>query len=205
MTIIDISPLISENTAVWPGDTPFSKKINMRIEDGDPVNLSSIASTLHLGAHIDAPSHIMAQGTTIDNQPLDIYYGKCQLIEVKVNPGKHILPDDIKDEIKAERILLKSESAKSTADFNNLYHGLSGELIEYFYANNVRLIGVNTPSVDAFEDESLPVHKQMCGYHMVIIEGLVLDNVEPGIYTLIAFPLKIKAAEASPVRAVLLK
>jgi arylformamidase len=203
--IMDISPLISEKTAVWPGDTVFSKKVDMSMENGDAINLSSIHTTLHIGAHVDAPAHTSVHGCTIDKQPLSLYYGECQVIEVHVSPGNTIFPKNIKDRIKTSRILLKTKSYPDLSSFNNSYNGLSEELVEFFYSKKVKLVGIDTPSVDTFINNRLTIHRKMAEYNISILEGLVLKDIVPGMYTLIAFPLKIENADASPVRAVLIK
>ena len=203
--IIDISPLLRKDLAVWPGDTPFKRIINQNMENGDAVNLSSIETTLHLGAHLDAPLHVFKEGIPVDQLPLSLFYGECQLIEVCLTSGQAILPEDIKDRLESTRILLKTKSHHDSSFFNSRYNGLSEELIEFLYLKKVRLVGIDAPSVDRFDSDPLVVHKKMAEYNMAILEGLCLDEVNSGIYTLISFPLKIKNAEASPVRAVLIK
>ena len=102
--LIDISPLISPRIGVWPGDTPFSQNYLCRIEDGSNIDLSAVTTTMHLGAHADAPSHYVKDGVGIDKRPLSLYYGLCQVIHVQVSRGMRIMPGDVCSEIVAPRL-----------------------------------------------------------------------------------------------------
>ncbi len=204
-TIIDISPVVSTSLAVWPGDTPFSQKFAMRIDEGAHLELSSIQSTVHLGAHCDAPSHYIAGGQGIDQRDLSYYHGKCQIISVSIPRGKRIYPKDIPVKLEAPRVLFKTLSYPDPNHFNTDFNSLSPEVVQYAHEQNVVLIGLDTPSVDPFSSKKLESHKMIADYDMAILEGVVLAHVPDGIYTLIAFPLRIAGADASPVRAVLLQ
>ena len=81
---------------------------------------------------------------------------------------------------------------------------LSEDLVDKLAENNVLLVGIDTPSVDLFDCKELKAHNKIHKYNMAILEGVVLEHVEDGLYTLCSFPLKIKDGDASPVRAVLL-
>ncbi|MGE3973627.1 MAG: cyclase family protein [Bdellovibrionales bacterium] len=200
---IDISPLISEKIAVWPGDTPFTRNISLDMEQGANIGLSSIHTTVHLGAHADARSHYLRSGPSIDRMELEPYYGHCQVLEVNIPRGKRIQVQDLKESITSQRILLKTNSFPDPNHFNEDFNSLSPELIEFLSEKNVLLIGIDTPSIDPFADKILESHQAISKNQIVNLEGLVLAHVQPGNYTLIAMPLKIASADASPVRAVL--
>ena len=76
--------------------------------------------------------------------------------------------------------------------------------MENLASQGVVLVGIDTPSIDLSQDKLLESHQAVARNDMAILEGIVLDGVAPGNYTLIALPLKIEGADASPVRAVLL-
>lgn len=80
---IDISPRLSQRTAVFPGDVPLLRTVAFDMGTGDAFTLSSLTTTVHLGAHADAPSHYEREGATIDRQPLDLYWGRCEVIRVR--------------------------------------------------------------------------------------------------------------------------
>jgi arylformamidase len=200
----DISPLVWEKTAVFPGDTVFSRKILCEQKKGDGFDLSSINTTVHLGAHTDAPNHYDRNGVGIDQRPLEYYLGDAQVISVKKK--QRILVTDLEGiEIKASRILFKTNSFPDPEKWNNDFTALSAELIDYLYKKNVCLVGIDTPSIDPAEDKSLESHHAVARNDMAILEGIVLTDIKDGVYQLIALPLKIKDADASPVRAVLVE
>ncbi len=203
--IIDISPVISEKTAVFPGDTPFSHDFLMQINQGDNLDLSTIKTTVHIGAHTDAPSHYHEKGISIAERDLSYYVGACQVIEVSLPPSERIRPKHLTQDIKAPRVLFKTKSFPNPNQWNNDFVALSAELVEFLALKKVILVGIDTPSVDLAEDKLLESHKTIYKHNMAILEGIVLDDVTSGDYDLICLPLKIAKADASPVRAVLLK
>lgn len=201
----DISPTISESIAVFPGDTPFHVKTNMDFSQGHHLKLSEIHGTVHLGAHTDAPNHYHPQGQSIDERDLSIYFGECQVVEVSVDRKKRIQPSDIDVEITSPRVLFKTNSFPNPDNWNSDFNSLSVELVELLKSKNVILVGIDTPSVDPEDSKALEAHNAIYKSDMAILEGIVLENVDNGTYTLSAFPLKIKGADASPVRAVLME
>ncbi|MBL0211230.1 MAG: cyclase family protein [Holophagaceae bacterium] len=203
MRILDISPLISERIAVWPGDVPFSRAVGSAMARGDNLDLSSIAATLHLGAHADAPSHYLRDGLGISDVELPPYLGPCQVVRVSLPRGARILPGDI-GEILAPRVLFRTQSFPDPSRFNTDFNSLSPELIERLHGQGCVLVGLDTPSVDPFDSTALESHAALARTGMRNLEGLVLDQVDPGLYTLIALPLKLEGADASPVRAILM-
>lgn len=204
--IIDISPMISEKTAVFPGDTPFSRNEVLSFEKGHNLVLSSVTSTVHIGAHTDAPNHYHPDGRTIDQQPLDTYVGQAQVIETNAGRGERITPSHLEtQDIQASRVLLKTSSFPNPDKWNGDFNSCSPELIDFFASKNVILVGIDTPSVDPADDKELLSHNTIYKNDMAILEGIVLDNVEAGLYQLVALPLPLAGCDASPVRAILMR
>ena len=203
--LFDISPLISPQTAVFPGDTPFKQDFLQALHKGDNLDLSTIRTTVHIGAHTDAPSHYHADGVPINQRDLSFYLGPAQVIEVKCAPFARIRPDDLQQEISAPRVLFKTNSFPDPNTWNNDFVALSPELIDFLAAKGVRLVGIDTPSIDPANDGNLESHNAVFKNNLAILEGIVLHEVPPGLYNLICLPLKIEGSDASPVRAVLLK
>lgn len=200
----DISPEISESLAVWPGDQVFRRDVSMDMKSGDHLGLSSITTTTHLGAHTDAPNHYHKDGQGIAERDLSLYMGLCQVIAVDVEAAERIYMKDIQGvEVLAPRVLFKTGSFPNPNHFNEDFNSLSPELIDHLHSRGVRLVGIDTPSIDPFSSKKLESHNQIYTHDMAILEGIVLEKVEPGMYQLISLPLKIKNADASPVRAVL--
>jgi len=201
--ILDITPPITTALQVYPGDTPPSREVLHDVNRGDRYTLSTLRSTVHLGAHADAPGHIRGDGRAIDAQDLDAYVGPCQVIQTGVGRGKILTEDHVRIPIRAERILFGTDSFPDPDTWREDFAGLSPGLIHHLHAQGVRLVGIDTPSVDAFTAEDLPAHRAMFRCDMAVLEGLVLNGVPEGVYELIALPLKLVGFDASPVRAIL--
>jgi arylformamidase len=201
--IYDISPNISARLKVWPGDTPPSREVLCDIDHGDTITLSTLHATVHLGAHADAPSHYSARAPAIHERGLDYYLGVCQVIHVPVRRGTRIGPNNVPSAIAAPRVLLATGTYPDPETFNEDFASLTPELVQALRDHGVLLVGIDTPSVDPFTSKDLPAHKMFLQHDMAILEGLVLTDVPPGIYELIALPLKLEGFDASPVRAVL--
>lgn len=206
MKIHDISPLLSSQTAVFPGDRNFKREVALSFEAGHNLLLSSISTTLHLGAHADAPNHYSKEGVGISEVSLERYLGLAQVVLLKKNPGTRITADDIRNlKISAPRVLFKTLSFPNPNNWNNDFVSLSAGAIEELVLQKVGLVGMDTPSVDLADDKVLEAHNAIRSHGMSILEGLVLTDVPEGLYTLVALPLKIKDADASPVRAILIE
>lgn len=203
--IYDITPKISPRLAVFPGDQAFERQVAMSFKDGHHLDLSSIRTTVHLGAHADAPSHYHAKGVSIDRRPLGPYLGKCQVIHVKgLKRGERVMPQHVTTTIKAPRVLIGTGSFPDPEKWNEDFCSLSPELITSLSDKGVRLVGIDTPSVDPHDSKKLESHQLLFERNFSVLEGLVLDGVPDGLYTLIALPLPIEGCDASPVRAVLM-
>jgi arylformamidase len=203
--IYDISPAITHNLKVWPGDTPPMREILAEIESGNNITLSTLHSTVHLGAHTDAPNHYVANSPSIGDRSLHYYLGKCQVIDVNVSRNSPIFPELIQVPIQAERVLFRTNTFPDPEYFNEDFAALSPELIEFLSEKNVILVGIDTPSVDLFHAKQLVTHHRIHEKNMAILEGIVLTGVPEGLYELIALPLKLMGFDASPVRAILRK
>lgn len=201
--IYDLTPPISERLKVWPGDTPPSRQLLCDMKHGANLTLSTLHATVHLGAHADAPSHYGVDAPAIDARDLDYYLGRCQVIRLSVPRCHSIQPDDLHTGIAAPRLLLATSTYPDPEQFNEDFAALSPELVESLHHRGVRLVGVDTPSVDPFASTDLDAHKMFLKYDMAILEGLVLKAVPPGVYELIALPLRLAGFDASPVRAIL--
>ncbi len=208
MRLYDITPPVAPGIPVWPGDTPFEISRSWAIARGDSVNVSALTTTPHVGAHADAPFHVDEDGATIDQLPLDAFLGPCRLVEVPpeplILPGHLPAGTDLGD---PPRWLLRtgSNSAGTLREgaFPERFSALSPELARALVAAGARLVGLDSPSVDPFDSKELVAHHILAGGGVVNLEGLALDGVPPGLYELIALPLRLAGLDASPVRAVL--
>lgn len=202
--IHDISPLISESIAVWPGDSPFTREWLLRINEGHNIDLSTVRTTVHLGAHADAPSHYGKDLEGISQVPLEPYLGACRVIEVPTGT-RTITPEHCKAWRSGidTRVLFKTGSFPDPNVFTEDFAFFAPETVAYLAEGGVSLIGIDTPSFDSFSSKDLPAHAMLAKYKLANLEGLVLRDVDEGVYELIALPLKLLGADASPVRAIL--
>ena len=201
--LYDITPQLTKHLAVWPGDTPLSREILLEIARGDSVTLSTMRSTVHLGAHADGPNHYARNAPAIDQRSLDYYLGTCELIHVKVARASRITPDMLPRDLTAPRVLFATGTYPDPQKWRPDFAALSVELIQLLHRRGVITVGIDTPSVDLFESKDLPAHQAILRRDMAILEGLVLEDVPDGKYELIALPLPLVGFDASPVRAVL--
>jgi arylformamidase len=201
--IYDISPPISRATKVWPGEPSIRQEILSDIQNGDNVMVSILHSTVHVGAHADAPCHFIKNACSIGEVDLDPYIGRCQVIQIQCQAGEVINPDRLVASIHAERVLIKTQSFYGNGHWVENFAALSPEFVDHMKQKGIKLIGIDTPSVDPFHSKTWDAHKRFYANKMSILEGLDLTNISEGIYELIALPLKIIGFDASPVRAVL--
>lgn len=204
MDLIDISPRIGNGTVVWPGDVPFQKESAYETAKGDHMTLSAIRTTVHVGAHTDAPKHFEKCNTGIDEVSLEKYAGPAQVISVTKSQNTTIQVKDIEQvSIRAKRVLFHTDSFPNPSEFNKDFVAVSPEVIRYLAGKGVVLVGIDTPSIDLFDSKDLPAHHETTKHGMGILEGICFDSVDDGIYELMALPLKLEGLDASPVRAVL--
>jgi arylformamidase len=204
MALYDITPTVSSSLAVWPGDTPPSREVLLDMQRGDNLTLSTLRATVHLGAHVDAPSHYGRAAPAIDRRDLSLYLGPCEVVRVSPARGTRIGIDALGGRKPlAPRVLLATGTFPDPTRFNEDFAALAPQLVDWFHERGVRLIGIDTPSVDLFDDRDLLAHHRFLACDMAILEGVVLEAVPEGRYELIALPLKLAGFDASPVRAVL--
>lgn len=205
--LYDLSPVLSPETPVWPGDTPFSARLTWAMDEGSPVNVSALTTTPHLGSHADAPFHTEARGEHIAQLSLEPFLGPCRVIKVPSVPllePRHLngaLDEDAV--LNPPRLLLKTDSVQDRHTFPERFTALSPELAARLARRDALLVGLDTPSVDPMDSKALEAHHHLLRGGVAILEGLVLDGVPDGVYELIALPLKMTGLDASPVRAVL--
>ena len=201
--IYDITPPITDRLQVWPGDTPPVREVLLDMRRGDNITLSTLRATVHLGAHADAPSHYAPAGAAIHQRSLDFYLGPCQVVRVAAAPATRVTAAMVARPLQAERVLIATGTFPDPGHFNTDFAALSPELVQSLHEQGVRLIGIDTPSVDLFNSKDLPSHQMFLKHDMAILEGLALEGVPEGAYELIALPLRLVGFDASPVRAIL--
>jgi len=202
LKIWDISPPVDESAAVFPGDTSYSQQLHFSLEPGCPVNVNSITLSPHTGAHADAPLHYANGEATAGELDLAPYLGPCRVIHC-MDCGPLVLPQHIAHALDdlPPRVLLRTAHKASQAW--DVFTAIAPETLALLASKNITLIGIDTPSVDPSTSQDLPSHHQLLAHGLRVLENLVLDEVAEGDYELIALPLKLMRADASPVRAIL--
>lgn len=203
MKIWDISQPLKEGVPTWPGDTAFSFKLNWTKEETGSVNVGSLTLSTHTGTHVDAPFHFDVEGKKmLDLQP-DLYVGDALVVHLEGRES--ITPEDLHsyDLSQVERLLIKTGSWEDRSKFPESITYLSPQLAPFLKENGIRLIGVDVPSVDQVDSKDLETHHSLLDHDIHILESVMLDDVDEGVYELIALPLPLAESDASPVRAIL--
>lgn len=199
----DISPPVSSGTPAFPGDTTYSQRWNAQIGPGCPVNVSAITMSPHLGAHADAPLHYARDAAAIGQVDLDPFLGRCRVIHA-IGKGPLITREHLAHAASdlPPRVLVRT-CAKAPTAWSPDFAAFAPGTIAWLAGAGVRLVGIDSQSVDPADSKTLESHQQLLAHDMRVLENLVLDDVPAGDYELIALPLKLIQACASPVRAVL--
>lgn len=201
MDLIDITRSVGPTTAVWPGDQPVEWTWTARLDDGASVNLGAVCLSTHTGTHVDAPFHISDEGRRTDGLPVSPFIGQAEV--VTVTDADAVRPDHVAN-VRARRILFKTPaSAVPTDTWPRSVTPVRPGTIDALAEQDVELIGTDAPSIDPLDSSSLPGHEALFRNDMVNLEGLTLQDVDSGLYTLLSLPMRLESADAAPVRAVL--
>lgn len=202
--LLDISVLVQPGTPEWPGDVPFTCGWTCRIGEGAAINLSSTAGSPHVGTHADAPLHVRDGWPASDALPLDAFLGPALVLDVSAAAdGVLDLSADVERLLGVERLLLRTGRCIAAGAFPGAWPVFHPDVAAQLVARGLRLLGTDAPSVDDRESKHLPVHHALFGGGAWVLENLDLRDVPPGLYDLIALPLRLAGLDAAPVRAVL--
>jgi arylformamidase len=205
MRIRDITQPLGTRTAVWPGDTSVDVSWPLRIDGGAAVNVATLRTSVHAGTHADGFLHVAADGETAAQMPLDAYIGRCVVVDVR---GRDVVSRDDVAHLelrRAERVLFRTREHVDETMFPAPFAHLAPELARLLGERGVRLVGTDAPSVDPVDSRTLPAHRALLRGRVAILENLLLTDVPPGVYTLVALPLRLVETDSSPVRAVLIE
>ncbi|MGG3468686.1 arylformamidase [Neobacillus pocheonensis] len=202
---IDVSQRLDNNIVVWPGDTPFNYQVSWSKEESGSVNVGQITMSAHTGTHIDAPFHFDNDGKKVIELDLDLYMGKARVIHLRDLTSIGVKELSSLELEGVTRLLIRTDAWKDRSVFPLSIPPIEPELASYLSELGVRLIGLDLPSVDPIDSKELSAHHELARHNIHILEGLVLDDVSPGDYELVALPLPLVEADGSPVRAVLRK
>ena len=201
--VYDITIPMTEQLAVWPGDTPYNFDFGWQMSEGRSVNVGAVTMSVHTGTHVDAPFHFDPAGASVDQLDLSIFLGPVVVIDAT---GLKIITREAfagVDFTHTPRVLIRTGTWTDFSQFPENVPVLAEDVPAFLGKNGVVLFGVDVPSVDLIESKTLPNHHNLTAHGITILESANLRDVPPGIYTLTALPLRLTGADASPVRAIL--
>ena len=206
MRAIDVSMPLFEGMPAFPGDPPFASEAVLRTEQGGPYNLSRLSLGSHAGTHVDPPSHFVAGGVSADRLDLETLNGPCVVLEVGAQ-GRAVLLGDL-DRIPqgTPRVLLRTSNSARWArrlEFFDDFVALDPDGALRLVERGVRLVGIDALSIETDMSGRFPVHRELLGRGVVILEGLLLHGVAPGPYDLACLPLAVRDGDGGPARAIL--
>ncbi|MEA3345884.1 MAG: cyclase family protein [Chloroflexota bacterium] len=178
-----------------------------RISGGSRVNVSSITLSTHTGTHIDPPVHFIPGAKAVDQ--LDLETLICPALVVDMRERSAITADDLEMTVPAgvERLLLKTDNSslwEGKREFTPDYVALTDEAAQWLVEQEVRLVGIDYLSVQSYDEPHSGTHTTLLGAGVIIVEGLNLLEVQPGLYRLVCLPLNIAQGDGAPARAVLI-
>lgn len=207
-TLIDISVPLDPALPTWPGSVGMKVEKLSCFENGNDVNVSKLTCDVHTGTHIEAPLHFIPGGYSVTQIPLDILIGDAFLTYIPL--ARVITPAELASlEIPrgTEKLLLRTRNSKlwneGNGNFHTDYVALTREAAQWIVDRGIKLLGVDYLSVEIYGDQTSSTHKTLLSGGVIILEGLNLSNINPGIYELMCLPLKLVGAEGAPARAVL--
>jgi arylformamidase len=203
VSLIDISQKVTPGSSVFPGDTRFTLRKVASLDEGAPCDVGTIETTLHIGTHADAPSHFVKGADDIAAVPLERYFGPARVMQ-RIGNGP-LTADEVRawNPVKGMRYLVRTRETIDPNEWPAEFAHLDPEAATVLAEAGIALFGIDTPSVDHQESKTLDAHKALLSGGVAILENLDLSAVRPMPYELMAFPLRIEGADASPVRAVL--
>jgi arylformamidase len=207
MKLIDVSVPLDTALPSYPNNLPFSLEAVKRLARGDSSNVSALHMSAHSGTHVDAPRHFFDSGSGTEALPLEMLIGRVRVIEVRARGG--ITAEDLSSVDLSEdvRLLIKTPNSRLWGDpeFHKDYIGIAESGARYLVDHGIKVVGVDYLSVEVFKTPGAPAHHVLLGGGTIVIEGLNLRDVDPGIYEMFCLPLRIVGSDGAPARVVLRK
>jgi arylformamidase len=205
MKHIDVTVPLDARLPTYPNNTPFSLEPIKRVSRGDSSNVSTLHMSAHTGTHVDAPRHFFDDGPGTEALSLDLMIGRARVIEVGSREG--IAAEDLSgvDLSGDKRLLIKTRNSQlwDSPEFHTDYVGVTESGAKHLVAHGIKLVGVDYLSVEQFRKPGAPAHHLLLGAGVIVIEGLNLREVEPGLYDMMCLPLRIVGSDGAPARVVL--
>jgi len=205
MKLLDVSVPLDAALASYPGNTPYSLEPIKRIARGDSSNVSTLYMSAHSGTHVDAPRHFFDAAPGVEGLALEMLCGRARVIELttrKAVTAEDLAPHDLSEDV---RVLIKTHNSRlwGSPEFQRDFIGVAESGAKYLVEHGIKVIGVDYLSVEAFKAPGAPAHHVLLGGGTIVIEGLNLRDIEPGIYELLCLPLLAVGSDGAPARVVL--
>jgi arylformamidase len=204
MKLIDVSVPLDATLPTYPGNTPFTLEATQRIAQGGSSNVSAIHMSAHAGTHVDAPRHFFDERGGVDSLSLEMLIGRTRVVEVTSRriDAEDLQPFDLSEDV---RVLVKTHNSRLWGDarFHADFVGVSESGAQYLIDRGVKLVGVDYLSVEIYKAPGKPAHHILLGHGAIVIEGLNLRDVAPGVYDMFCLPLRVVGSDGAPARVVL--
>lgn len=208
MIIKDITLPIEPDMPVWPGDDRVQLFRRQKLEDGDSSNVSFLSLSVHTGTHIDAPIHFLLNGKTVDQIPMDYLIGETQVVEISSGVEQidvHLLNQlGIYQEVK--RVLFKTDNShiweQDQKQFQEDFIAVEEDAAAWLVEKGIITVGIDYLSIAPYT-QSRPTHETLLKAGVLIIEGLDLSDVKPGMWKMFCLPLKLSGSDGAPARVIL--
>jgi arylformamidase len=204
----DVSLPIRSGGLVYPGNPQIDITLDSAVARGASSNLSKICFGSHTGTHIDAAKHFFDDGQTVDQIPLDRLIGPARLVAFDDSVMSVTATDLKKHDLAGQaRIIIRTRNSgfNQETEFHTDYTYLAPDGAEYLVSLGVQLVGVDYLSIEQFHSGHHRTHRALLEKSVVIVEGLNLEDVDPGDYDLICLPIRLEGIDGAPARAVLIE
>ncbi len=205
MKLIDVSVPLDAQLPTYPHNTPFTLEPIKRMARGDSSNVSTLHMSAHTGTHVDAPRHFFDDGAGTEALRLDLLVGRARVIQIDSRRGvaaEDLDPIDLSDDI---RVLIKTHNSRlwDSPEFHADYVGVTESGAKHLVEHGIKVVGVDYLSVEQFKNPGAPAHHVLLGAGTIVIEGLDLRDVDPGVYEMFCLPLRVVGSDGAPARVVL--
>ena len=207
MKLIDVTRPIFTGMTVWPGDESVVIERTSSIAEGGAANISRLHAGVHAGTHIDAPLHFIDNGKSVDKLDINLFAGRAKIIDME--ESRSIRYEHVKSINKAESdaVFFKTPSSGHTLEepFNTAFTSLEYDAAVHLIEKGIKVIGTDSLSIERYGNKGNEVHKLLLKNNVLIIEGLWLKDISPGMYNYICLPILINGSDGAPARVVLSK
>ena len=210
MPVWDISVPLGPDTVSYPGEDAPELRVEALLERGDPFTSRRVSLSCHAGTHLDAPSHFVLGGPSVDMLPVDALCGPAAVVDLGDLHRRSITAADLearRHAFTAPIALLRTANSNRRLlrhrAYTSDYSSLSADAAAWLLALGVRVVGIDYVSVEEDRADGYPVHRALLGRGVLLLEGCALEDVTAGDYELVCLPLRLAGSEGAPVRAFL--